>query len=402
MVENFLRGGAAVNVLAREAGARVVVADFGVAAPPRRARTRLVDCRDRARAPRTWPVGPAMTREQAIARDRARARALAEEAIAAGADLLGTGEMGIGNTTAASAITAAITGAPAEARHRPRHRHRRRRRGGARSPWSGARSRSIARTRRTRLDVLAKVGGFEIGGLVGVILAGRRAPRAGRARRLHRRRRGADRRHPRAGRAARAVRVPSLGRARPRSARSTHLGLAPYLDLAHAAGRGDGRRALHPSGARGRARSTRRWRPSSRPGSTWPRDRLRRARAGRSARWRCSVAAPAARASPYRDMTGREVTLAAPPPAHRVAGAERHRADLRPRRRGAAGRAHRLLRLPARRPRASRAWAAWWPRISRPSWPSRPISSSAPTEGSREETFTQLRAAGVPGLPRRA
>ena len=55
-----------------------------------------------------------MTREQALAAIEHGA-ALAEEAIAAGADLLGTGEMGIGNTTAASAITAAITGAPAEA-----------------------------------------------------------------------------------------------------------------------------------------------------------------------------------------------------------------------------------------------------------------------------------------------
>ena len=67
-----------------------------------------------------------MTREQAVAAIEAGA-ALAEEAIAAGADLLGTGEMGIGNTTAASAITAAITGAPGRGGDRPRHRRGRRR-----------------------------------------------------------------------------------------------------------------------------------------------------------------------------------------------------------------------------------------------------------------------------------
>ena len=112
MVENFLRGGAAVNVLARDAGARVIVADFGVAnAVPRSAA--LIDCRLGA-GTANMARGPAMTREQAIESLDAGAR-LAEEAIAEGADLLGTGEMGIGNTTAASAITAAITGAPVEA-----------------------------------------------------------------------------------------------------------------------------------------------------------------------------------------------------------------------------------------------------------------------------------------------
>src|SRR3989442_8531777 len=111
MVENFTRGGAAVNVLARQAGARVVVADFGVATPLERAPD-LVEC---PIGPGTAniAVGPAVTREQAIRAIETGAR-LAEEAMDAGADLLATGEMGIGNTTAASASTAAITGAPAE------------------------------------------------------------------------------------------------------------------------------------------------------------------------------------------------------------------------------------------------------------------------------------------------
>ncbi len=113
MVENFLRGGAAVNVLARDAGARVVVADFGVANPvarlggPRRLSPRSGH-REHGPGPGHEPRRRRSRRLEAGAR-------LAEEAIAEGADLLGTGEMGIGNTTAASAITAAITGAPAEA-----------------------------------------------------------------------------------------------------------------------------------------------------------------------------------------------------------------------------------------------------------------------------------------------
>jgi nicotinate-nucleotide--dimethylbenzimidazole phosphoribosyltransferase len=168
MVENFLRGGAAVNVLARDAGARLVVADFGVATPVAGSDA-LVDCR---LGPGTanMAVGPAMSRAQAIESILAGAR-LAEAAIAEGADLLGTGEMGIGNTTAASAITAAMTGSAA-------------------GPVTGrgtgldaaALQRKIAIVARALdvnrptaadpVDVLAKVGGFEIGGLAGVILAG--------------------------------------------------------------------------------------------------------------------------------------------------------------------------------------------------------------------------------------
>src|SRR2546422_232514 len=111
MVENFLRGGAAVNVLARQARARVVVADFGVANPIPGS-PELVSC---PMAPGTANMarGPAMTREHAVRAIETGAR-LAEQALDAGADLLATGEMGIGNTTAASAITAAITGAAPE------------------------------------------------------------------------------------------------------------------------------------------------------------------------------------------------------------------------------------------------------------------------------------------------
>jgi nicotinate-nucleotide--dimethylbenzimidazole phosphoribosyltransferase len=168
MVENFLRGGAAVNVLARQAGVRVVVADFGVVTPlgpPPGLVVRRV-----AAGTANMAHGPAMTRAQAVAAIEAGA-ALAAEAIAGGADLLGTGEMGIGNTTAASAITAAVTGAPADAVT-----------GYGTGVDESGRARKVAVVQRALevnapdprdgLDVLAKVGGFEIAGLVGVILAG--------------------------------------------------------------------------------------------------------------------------------------------------------------------------------------------------------------------------------------
>jgi nicotinate-nucleotide--dimethylbenzimidazole phosphoribosyltransferase len=168
MVENFIRGGAAINVLARQAGARVVIADFGVAQALER-RALLVD-RKIARGTANMAEGPAMTREQAIAAIEAGAT-LAEEAHAAGADLFATGEMGIGNTTAASAITSSVTGKPAE-------RTTGRGTGVDETVWR----RKIVVVRRALevnhpdsgdgLSVLAAVGGFEIAGLVGVILAG--------------------------------------------------------------------------------------------------------------------------------------------------------------------------------------------------------------------------------------
>jgi nicotinate-nucleotide--dimethylbenzimidazole phosphoribosyltransferase len=117
-----------------------------------------------------------MTRAEAERGIEAGAR-LAEAAIADGADLLITGEMGIGNTTAASAITSAITGQPPAAVTG--------RGTGLDEPgWRRKMEvveRALAVNRpdpRDALDVLAKVGGFEIAGLVGVALAGaaRRVP----------------------------------------------------------------------------------------------------------------------------------------------------------------------------------------------------------------------------------
>ena len=125
---------------------------------------------------RNMAHGPAMSRAQAIAALEAGA-ALAEAAIDGGADLVGTGEMGIGNTTAASAITAAITGADADlvtGRGTGVDDEGRRRKVDV-----VRRALAVNRPRASDgLDVLAGVGGFEIAGLTGVMLAGaaRRVP----------------------------------------------------------------------------------------------------------------------------------------------------------------------------------------------------------------------------------
>jgi nicotinate-nucleotide--dimethylbenzimidazole phosphoribosyltransferase len=171
MVENFARGGAAVNVLARHVGVRVVVADFGVAAPL--THDPAIVARRIAAGTRSMTKGPAMTREETV-------RAIAEGAAlveAAAPDCVGIGEMGIGNTTAASALTAALTGAdPAMITGRGT--------GVADDVWVGkieAVRRALAVNRPDSgdaLGVLTAVGGFEIAGLVGVVLAGaaRRVP----------------------------------------------------------------------------------------------------------------------------------------------------------------------------------------------------------------------------------
>jgi nicotinate-nucleotide--dimethylbenzimidazole phosphoribosyltransferase len=235
MVENFVSGGAAVNVLARQAGARVVVADFGVAGPARR-RGGVADCR---LGPGTANIarGPAMSRDWAVRAIEAGA-VQAEEAIAQGADLLGTGEMGIANTTAASAITAAITGAaPEDVTGRGT--------GIDEATWR----RKVEVVRRALrinrpdasdgLDVLAKVGGFEIGGLVGVILAGaaHRVPVA------------IDGFIATAAALIAVTLAPAAASALFASHRSTepghtaalaHLGLRPYLELAMRLGEGTG------------------------------------------------------------------------------------------------------------------------------------------------------------------
>lgn len=166
MVLNFLRGGAAISVMARHAGVKLLVVDAGVASnlPEASGLRHLKIGRGTADITR----GPAMSRRQAE-RCILEGAALAQELSQQGATLIGTGDMGIGNTTPSAAIASAITGQPPEVTTG---------RGTGRTPAELAHKvdvvrRALAVNRpdgKDVLDVLAKVGGFEMGVLAGVIL----------------------------------------------------------------------------------------------------------------------------------------------------------------------------------------------------------------------------------------
>jgi len=167
MVANFLNGGAAINVLARHVGARMLVVDMGVAVPIPPHPSLIV----RKVAPGTGNIalGPAMTRSQALQAILTGAE-IVNAQIDSGLDILATGDMGIGNTTPSAAIAAVYTGrSPKEITGR-----------GTGVDEAGMRRKISAIQRALQvnrpdptdgLDVLAKVGGFEIGGLAGAILA---------------------------------------------------------------------------------------------------------------------------------------------------------------------------------------------------------------------------------------
>jgi len=166
MVENFLRGGAGINVLARQAGARIVFVDMGVASDLK-PRPQLI-VRKIGYGTKNMCLGPAMTKEQAIKAIEAGIEIVNGESDK-GLDIVGTGDMGIGNTTASSAIFAAMTGKPVEevtgrgtGLNDEQLVHK-----------IDAIKRALAVNKpdpAKPLDVLAKVGGFEIGGLAGVML----------------------------------------------------------------------------------------------------------------------------------------------------------------------------------------------------------------------------------------
>ncbi len=111
MVANYLRGGAAINALARAGGIGLKVVDVGVLVPL--AVFEGVISRRAAASTRNFCVEAAMSKAEMAAALETGIE-LAAEAAADGCDLLGFGEMGIGNTTSASAITAALTGEPVE------------------------------------------------------------------------------------------------------------------------------------------------------------------------------------------------------------------------------------------------------------------------------------------------
>ena len=166
MVGNFLAGGAAINVLARHVGASIVVLDAGVAADlPDDPAMRAVKI---GRGTANMAIGPAMSREDAIKCIEAGIAA-ADEQIAKGADLIAFGDMGIGNTTPSSAITAVVTGAdPSVTTGRGT---------GLDDPALAHKVEVVRRSievnkpdAKDGLDLLAKVGGFEIGMLAGAML----------------------------------------------------------------------------------------------------------------------------------------------------------------------------------------------------------------------------------------
>jgi len=166
MVVNFIHGGAAINVLSRYTGARVIVVNAGI----------VVDLPDHheiisltiGKGTKNMAIGPAMTEEQAR-KSLEEGISIATDEIESGADLIAAGEMGIGNTTAASAITSIIT------KHSPlevtglgtgiteeQRTHK-----------AKVIERTIALNKpdpNNGFDVLRKVGGFEIGVMAGVML----------------------------------------------------------------------------------------------------------------------------------------------------------------------------------------------------------------------------------------
>jgi nicotinate-nucleotide--dimethylbenzimidazole phosphoribosyltransferase len=166
MVLNFLSGGAAVNVLARHAGAQVVCVDIGVNADLEHPD---LESRKVKRGTNNIARGAAMTREEALQAISVGVQ-LTEELYQQGFRLFATGEMGIGNTTPSAAILCALTGLDVQTAV-----------GIGTGIDEAKRLHKQSVVRRAlevnapdasdALDVLSKVGGLEIAGLVGVILA---------------------------------------------------------------------------------------------------------------------------------------------------------------------------------------------------------------------------------------
>jgi nicotinate-nucleotide--dimethylbenzimidazole phosphoribosyltransferase len=169
MVAGIAAGMAGINALARLAAARVVVVDMGVAADlGDLARAGKIISKKVARGTANIARGPAMTRQQAV--QAIEAGIEVADSLAAETDVFGTGDMGIANTTPSTAVAAALLGtAPAALAGR----------GTGIDDAQLARKIAVVEAALAAncpdpgdgLDVLAKVGGFEIGGIAGVVLA---------------------------------------------------------------------------------------------------------------------------------------------------------------------------------------------------------------------------------------
>ncbi len=172
MVENFVNKGASINVLAKHANADVKVADFGVNYdfPP------ALDIFHKKirKGTSNFAKEPAMTRGEAIASINAGIDIVKELIKEGSVDILGTGDMGIGNTTPSTAIIAAFSGIEPEKLTG--------RGTGIDDQMLLNKIRVIEQSLKLHnltdpknaandpIDVLAKVGGFEIGGLAGLVI----------------------------------------------------------------------------------------------------------------------------------------------------------------------------------------------------------------------------------------
>jgi len=167
MVYNFVNGGASINVLARHAGAKVMVADIGVAynfgpdLPIFHKKVR--------KGTSNFAKGPAMSRDEAIQSIEAGIEIVEELVKKEPVHLLGTGDMGIGNTTPSTAIIAVYSGLPVSQLTG---------RGTGLDDEGlkkkiGAVEKGLSVNKPDAADpvgVLSKVGGFEIGGLAGLVI----------------------------------------------------------------------------------------------------------------------------------------------------------------------------------------------------------------------------------------
>ncbi|MBE0518077.1 MAG: nicotinate-nucleotide--dimethylbenzimidazole phosphoribosyltransferase [Thermoplasmata archaeon] len=166
MVMNFANGGAAINVLAKHVDAEIKVIDVGVKSetewPPSIIRKKVKHGTD------NFAIGPAMTHDEARMVVEIGAE-LAKSAVADGVNAIAIGDMGIGNTTAASAITSVVTGrSVSDVTGRGT---------GIDDTRLAAKVAVIERSLNLNspdpydgLDVLSKIGGLEIGGLAGIII----------------------------------------------------------------------------------------------------------------------------------------------------------------------------------------------------------------------------------------
>ena len=170
MIQNFIEGGAAINVLARHVGAKVIVVDCGVVS--RLEAKQCLKIKKVGPGTRNMAKGPAMSREDAV-RSLEAGIELIEEELAGGLDIIGTGDMGIGNTTPSSAILAVMGKMDVDV---------------ATGRGTGLDDEMLQRKIREiqkaiavnqpnpndPIDVLAKVGGYEIGGIAGLCLGAAR------------------------------------------------------------------------------------------------------------------------------------------------------------------------------------------------------------------------------------